>query len=203
MAPEARAPQQRRSREKYATILRTTADLLQTVGYDELGTTRIAAAAGVSVGVLYRFFPDKAAIVRALVRQWWEADVAAIDELATRLPPGGPAALLERLFAMYAHRFRNEPGYRNVWFHAPPGSWTDDEGPGVDVLIADRLHAVLTGAYGMSDTPETRRRTRLAVELADRMLELAFRDEPDGDPEILADGVLVMERYLFAPLRHG
>lgn len=203
MAPEVRTPQQRRSREKYAAILRTAADLLQTVRYDELGTTRIAAAAGVSVGVLYRFFPDKEAIVRALVRQWWEADIAWIEELAARPPRGDAGRLLDELLARYADRFRHEPGYRNVWFHAPPGSWTQDDGPGVDARIVDHLHAILTGGYGLADTPETRLRTRLAVELGDRVLQLAFRDDPDGDPEILADGVLMMERYLFAPLRHG
>src|SRR5215471_3682199 len=58
-----RAPQQSRSREKVARILATTARLLEQRPYEEIGTKLIAAEAGVSVGILYRFFPDKEAIV--------------------------------------------------------------------------------------------------------------------------------------------
>jgi hypothetical protein len=51
----------------------------------------------------------------------------------------------------------------------------------------------------LPDTTESRRRGRLAVGAASSLLDLAFREDPTGDVEILADAALMMDRYLFAP----
>jgi hypothetical protein len=37
------------------------------------------------------------------------------------------------------------------------------------------------------------------VDVGAKLLDLAFRDRTEGDPEILADAALMMDRYLFAP----
>ncbi len=49
------------------TLLDATARVLTREGYDRASTNRIAAAAGVSVGSLYQYFPNKEALVAALV----------------------------------------------------------------------------------------------------------------------------------------
>jgi AcrR family transcriptional regulator len=46
---------------------------LDTEGADALSTNRIAAVAGVSIGTLYQYFPDRQAIVAALVQRELEA----------------------------------------------------------------------------------------------------------------------------------
>jgi AcrR family transcriptional regulator len=59
-------PQQARSRERVDLFLDTAAALFATVGYEAVTTNAIAERAGVSIGSLYRYFPDKQAILRAL-----------------------------------------------------------------------------------------------------------------------------------------
>lgn len=49
------------------TLLDATARVLRREGYDRASTNRIAAAAGVSIGSLYQYFPNKEALVAALV----------------------------------------------------------------------------------------------------------------------------------------
>lgn len=49
------------------TLLDATARVLTREGYDRASTNRIAATAGVSVGSLYQYFPNKEALVAALV----------------------------------------------------------------------------------------------------------------------------------------
>ena len=49
------------------TLLDATARVLVREGYDRASTNRIAAVAGVSVGSLYQYFPNKEALVAALV----------------------------------------------------------------------------------------------------------------------------------------
>jgi AcrR family transcriptional regulator len=48
-------------------LLDATARVLTKEGYDRASTNRIAAAAGVSVGSLYQYFPNKEALVATLV----------------------------------------------------------------------------------------------------------------------------------------
>src|SRR5229473_2510951 len=58
---------QKRSRVTVETLLDATARVLTKAGYDRASTNRIAATAGVSVGSLYQYFPNKEALVAALV----------------------------------------------------------------------------------------------------------------------------------------
>ena len=58
---------QERSRATVQALLDATARVLTKEGYDRASTNRIAATAGVSVGSLYQYFPNKEALVAALV----------------------------------------------------------------------------------------------------------------------------------------
>ncbi|WP_433889280.1 TetR/AcrR family transcriptional regulator [Streptomyces sp. CA-111067] len=194
-----RAPQQQRSREKVARILAAASGLLETTPYDELGTKLIAAEAGVSVGVLYRYFADKEAIVSELVRRWFELDVRVAEQHTEGPLPGSSRELFDRLVEAYAVRFRAEPGYRQIWYQGPRIAALNEDAAATDRLIAEKVHAALVRGYGLPDTELTRRRARLAVSVGTHLLDLAFRDRPDGDPDILADAALIMDRYLLAP----
>lgn len=59
-------PQQRRSREMQARILDASVRVLSAQGALAFTTTRVAEEAGVSVGSLYQYFPNKHALVAAL-----------------------------------------------------------------------------------------------------------------------------------------
>jgi len=59
-------PVQRRAEETVEALLEATLQVLVRDGYARLTTTRVAARAGVSVGTLYQYFPDKRALVTAL-----------------------------------------------------------------------------------------------------------------------------------------
>ena len=63
-------PVQKRAQERRNQILGVTADLLEEVGQDDLTTILVAKRAGVSVGTLYHYFPNKYAIMYALAEQW-------------------------------------------------------------------------------------------------------------------------------------
>ena len=58
---------QKRSKAMVEALLDATARVLKREGYDRASTNRIAAVAGVSVGSLYQYFPNKEALVAALV----------------------------------------------------------------------------------------------------------------------------------------
>jgi AcrR family transcriptional regulator len=64
-----KSPRQQRSRATVDAILAATARVLVEAGYEHATTNRVAQAAGVSVGSLYQYFPNKEALVLAVVRR--------------------------------------------------------------------------------------------------------------------------------------
>lgn len=64
-----KAPVQDRSRETVAAIIEAAARILTEEGAAGFNTNRVARKAGVSVGSLYQYFPNKQALVRSLLGQ--------------------------------------------------------------------------------------------------------------------------------------
>jgi AcrR family transcriptional regulator len=62
-----RAPRQKRSQETADAIVEAAARVFADVGLEKATTNRIAEVAGVSIGSLYQYFPDKHALLTALV----------------------------------------------------------------------------------------------------------------------------------------
>lgn len=60
---------QQRSKLMVETLLDSTARVLKQEGYDRASTNRIATVAGVSIGSLYQYFPNKEALVAALIER--------------------------------------------------------------------------------------------------------------------------------------
>jgi AcrR family transcriptional regulator len=74
-------PKQSRSNELVSIILEAAAQVLAKEGAARFTTAWVAEKAGVSVGSLYQYFPNKASILLALERR-----VAADDQAVTRDP---------------------------------------------------------------------------------------------------------------------
>jgi AcrR family transcriptional regulator len=62
-------PRQARSRATVDSVLEATARVLVKRGFDGLTTNLVAEAAGVSIGSLYQYFPNKSALVGALIEK--------------------------------------------------------------------------------------------------------------------------------------
>jgi AcrR family transcriptional regulator len=76
-------PRQERSKATVDAILEASARVLVKQGFDGLTTNAVAGAAGVSIGSLYQYFPNKEAIVAALIEHHLEhMNAAVLAELA-------------------------------------------------------------------------------------------------------------------------
>lgn len=102
-------PKQERSQATVDAILKGAAQVLVKVGYDRVTTGLVAAAAGVSVGSLYQYFPNKDAVLARLLREELETAANAMQVAVDSL---GPKARLELrvhalLSALLAHKARD------------------------------------------------------------------------------------------------
>ena len=64
-----KSPVQARSAASVEAILEATIQVLLNVGKERLTTTRVALRAGVSVGTLYQYFPNKSALLQAALKR--------------------------------------------------------------------------------------------------------------------------------------
>jgi AcrR family transcriptional regulator len=97
---------QARSRATVDALLEATARILVAEGFDRASTNRIAAAAGVSVGSLYQYFPSKEAVVAAVIarhnRDLMQVVRDALEEVASQPLDEGVRKLVAA--AIEAHR---------------------------------------------------------------------------------------------------
>jgi AcrR family transcriptional regulator len=193
-APRSR-PQQARSRDKLGRILTATAELLEELSYEDLGTRLIAERAGISVGSLYRFFPDKDSIVRALLLGWLEDFTDILDRAGSGEIPARPGLFIEQIVDAYAEFFRREPGFRNAFYCAQRSRELEEAQRRNDNDLAARLHDLLRTSYGLP-APGLETRCLIAVQVGDHLLGLAFRDKRAGDPTVLDETKRLLRLYL-------
>jgi AcrR family transcriptional regulator len=102
-------PVQARSEVTVSALFEASIQVLLAAGYRKLTTTRVAERAGVSVGTLYQYFPNRQALIICVIERYLEEIVSAIerscrelngrplDELATGLVDAFIAAKYQRV----------------------------------------------------------------------------------------------------------
>lgn len=96
-----KTPLQARSSQLVADILSAAVRVLEREGAQRFTTSRVAEVAGVSVGSLYQYFPNKHAILFRLQADEWEQTGTAINALlgdATRTPEQRLRATIRTFF---------------------------------------------------------------------------------------------------------
>ncbi|MCM3849866.1 TetR/AcrR family transcriptional regulator [Pseudonocardia sp. DR1-2] len=109
-----REPRQERSRAMVERIVAAGRDVLVTRGYDGASTNRIAAAAGVSPGSLYQYFPDKDAVLTEVLDRYLDAMEARVsraflDSVAAAGPGTGTAPAVRATLEALLDTFGEEP----------------------------------------------------------------------------------------------
>lgn len=90
-------PSQLRSQETVAAIEEAAARILESGGLSGYNTNAIAARAGVSIGSLYQYFPNKDALTVSLIAKFEEQLKDAVSIATTREGPEGLAPRLRRI----------------------------------------------------------------------------------------------------------
>ena len=115
-ATAGRRPVQDRSRARQEHILGIAAELLTSGGSEHLRMSEVAKQAGISIGSLYQYFPDKAALMHSLAQKHFDASRACIEAAfaeAQDLPALRRA--FEQLVDEYFEICAAEPVVREVW----------------------------------------------------------------------------------------
>jgi AcrR family transcriptional regulator len=193
-------PTQARSRERLRLVLDAADLLLASRGAAAFTTTRLAEAAGVSVGSIYRFFDDKEAVVEALALRYWsefEDLVAGVAEADTLDPFEDPAgAVLDCLAA----GFRGRPGFLALWYGGLRSGRVRDVTRPTRTSIAASIERILATHWPAAAATDRSTTAEMVVLAGDGLLREAFRRDRDGDPRLLEQSRLMLSAYITARL---
>lgn len=115
------SPRQPRAHETVAVILEAAAQILHQRGLAGFNTNRIAERAGVGIGSLYGYFPNKQAILVALARQLLKADGQTVLN-ALETEDSGETDPVRRLVRILFDRHRRDAEVRRMLMGAYLGA---------------------------------------------------------------------------------
>ena len=110
-----RKPVQPRGQRRRESLLDAAAALLERAGYEAVNTNAIAEEAGAAVGTVYHYFPDKPALLAALLERYrGRLEQALMDALAPVMQES-LEVLVEVGVRAFADFYVREPGYAELW----------------------------------------------------------------------------------------
>jgi AcrR family transcriptional regulator len=181
-----------------ARVLETAEHLLVRDGVEALTTTRVAAAARVSVGSLYQYLPDRDAIIDALAAGYFAKLEAAMDDFVEAAATERWADPVGMLVDAYAAIYRSEHGFRALWF----GSGLTERTRAADrehkLRMADGIRRVLLALDLAGDDEALVRACHASVLAADALAQEAFRRDAQGDERLLEEAKVMLRGYLAA-----
>jgi len=189
-------PAQERSLARIDTLLDAAAAVVDEVGFDRLTTAQVAELSGASIGTVYRYFPDRIALLSALRdRAVLRYRLAASDAMEKR-PPKTWQEAIACLADVYATMFRTEPGFLIMRFEEVGGVVETTQTVDHVREFAERVAEILEANYGFAHNAELVFRLDIASQMAESLIERAYLRETDGDTRMLGEAGVVAIAYL-------
>jgi AcrR family transcriptional regulator len=111
-----RVPVQRRSRERVDRMLNAASRLIAERGSEAVTMSDVAERAGVSIGSLYQYFPDKSALIWTLAESFYaDGRQCVIDELDRVTDRETFRLALHALLDAYYRMFQDGPAIVDIW----------------------------------------------------------------------------------------
>ncbi|MBA3394333.1 MAG: TetR family transcriptional regulator [Deltaproteobacteria bacterium] len=191
-------PRQHRSKATVDTILGATARVLVKQGFDGLTTNSVAEAAGVSIGSLYQYFPNKEALVAALIEQHVEQMNAAILDELTRVAALPMAEAVRAVIELTIRAHSIEPELHRVLTEQVPrvGRMARlAEADGICRRMVAGILAARRDELAIGD-PDTAAFVLVASIEAITHRAALFAPERLRDPRLIDEAVALVTRYL-------
>ncbi|WHA40757.1 TetR/AcrR family transcriptional regulator [Agrobacterium larrymoorei] len=195
-----RMPQQERSVQRVHVILSTAAKLIRDGGVAKLKITEVAKEAGIPIGSVYQYFPDKTAIVKALFEK-------AVMNVNTKILEtlGQVQSLDEALDAVfdiiewYHRELLHSPEDIAVWF----GTETDLDLLRINIeaarIMGEQFAAATRKFLPEGFEADMEARTFLLSYLTGGAVKLAVVSDRDMAQRLLKEWRFVIKQTVFRP----
>ncbi|WP_346827570.1 TetR/AcrR family transcriptional regulator [Serratia inhibens] len=181
-----RKPSQTRSREKVELILDCATALIAQQGSDAMRMSEVAQNAGISIGALYQYFPDKTAIVRVLAQRYNQEARECIEQCLTQVQDFPQlieafACLIDEYYAL----FMAEPVMRDIWAATQANKTLREEEVAESRLNGALLAAAIRRLRPQADRVAVENAAFLLMHLGEATMRLAVSTGPDEGRELV------------------
>lgn len=189
-------PVQARSTARLTSLMDAAASVIDEVGYERLTTAMIAERAGSSIGTVYRYFPDRIAVLHALsVRsmtrfaaegtQWFDSPDHAtwLDAFTAALN-------------YWIEAFRSEDGFKSLRFGDVLDLRPRDGDRTNNSVVAAAIVTVLSNRHGLDADDDLQFRVETALEMCDALVARAFAFSEKGDERFIGEALSVSRGHL-------
>jgi AcrR family transcriptional regulator len=186
-------PVQARSSARLAGLLDAAAAVIDEIGFERLTTAMVAERAGASIGTVYRYFPDRIAVVEALAIRCTQRLGA---RFATTLEESGSTtweAACDALIDMTVDMYRNEPGFRAIRFGDVTDSSSEDDRM---TALGTTVGSILHDRFGVPDTERVARAWTVVTEAGHAVLARAHRIPGSPDQAVVEEYRAMARTYL-------
>lgn len=175
-----KTPSQKRSKSTVDDISEAAIQLLNTTGDSKFTTNHVAERAGVSIGSLYRYFPDKGAILRHIVRREIKKMRTKALALITDSEASDPETLINEIVA---HSTKNFGGRGVVVFQVRSMIEDDDvliqEVRNAQIEVVESLHEKIVGIAGIRRGPMSKAALAATVDAFTSAVQTLARHNKD------------------------
>jgi AcrR family transcriptional regulator len=198
-----RQPSQTRSKLTVSALVQATAQVLVAKGYDAITTDAVAERAGVSVGSLYQYFPNKESLVAALIRNHAEEIIDTVRAALSQHAGASMEVVLRALINAGIEAHRIDPALHKVIYEQVPREVYPVEARLVSRELQSLLETFLNGRA--PDLPKQRiRMIAFMVEtIVEALTHRAVVEAPDWlrSGRIEREASVVLSPYLAEALR--
>jgi len=197
---ETNKPQQERAIKTYESILTAAGELLVEVGMDRISTNLIAEKAGITVPALYRYFPNKYAVLNALGARLTDAKnqafIAWHQEFVAGMPPDSMLNNLESLLQATLDATNSVVGGPEIVRCMEALAPLRETRSKNHWALAEAFGQTWAEQWGVPFTEATAIRARIAVNLGFSAVQLALEDERADTTTLLHEGANALRCYL-------
>lgn len=188
-------PVQARSTARLAALLDAAAQVVHEIGYERLTTAMVAERAGASIGTVYRYFPDRIAVLQSLAARNAERMTdRVLAELRSERHQDWDSALSAAL-GLFVVAFRDEPGFASLRYGDVLDLRPTTEVPAYSVLAA-QMFDTLVARFGVPATEQARAAFEASVIASDAIAAHAFILDPKGSQTYLELGAAATRALL-------
>jgi len=164
-------PSQLRSMEKVDRILDATARILSQHGLDGTNTNLIAEEAGISIGSLYQYFPNRDSIIAKLIERYMEGQKEIVTKRLAKIKEGIEIDTFfhELISSLLEARIKN-PELHRVLVREIPRTGKMDELLDLESHLSDLFFERLNLLKNPFNREKLESRTLLMVHVVDAML---------------------------------
>lgn len=196
---EKNRPRQERAKRTYESILAAAAKLLVEVGVERISTNLIAEEAGITVPALYRYFPNKYAVINALGAGLMDKQAALFEEWQAKyLRESHPEELLSHIYEVlkgtYDTTLQQQGGIEIV--QALRAVAPLQELRLATLRTVSEQFAGFLGKLLREPVDEALLvQSRVSINMAYNTVEMALEDTTLPADEVLCEGARVLEKY--------